>query len=335
MNNQSVAKVTLHNTTGNSDKIYECEVVQAGDLYLVKTQNGRRGGSMTPRTKTKEPVSLEAAMKIYNGVVRDKKADNYFELESGNTVAVQTASDDPTGAFHQPQLLNDIRRDTAMTLIEDDDWILQEKMDGKRIAVAIRSADVRISNKSARACSIPESIVKALQSLNSVEYVGPVLYFEADGELVYGKYHVFDIFAIDGADLRQLRYEDRAAQYTKLFERNKALSNEGRVFDAIEAVETFSRTDAKVLRSSASRKKKERMWLSNCARWPTHQVVPTAAGLPLSSILKRVPPQFAWETAPKETKHQAWNAVKRWCDSRCGKGDRSAEPACPTAERPC
>lgn len=245
MNNQSVAKVTLHNTTGNSDKIYECEVVRSGELYLVNTQNGRRGGSMTPRTKTKEPVSLEAAMKIYDGVVREKKADNYFELEAGNTVAVQTASNDPNGAFHQPQLLNDINREVAMTLIEDDAWVMQEKKDGKRIVVAISAADVRISNKSARACSIPESIVKAIQSLNSVDYVGPVLYVEADGELVDGKYHVFDIFAIDGADLRQSRYEDRAAQYTKLIERNKSLSNGDRVFDAIEAVETFSGTEAK------------------------------------------------------------------------------------------
>lgn len=40
MNNQTVAQVTLHNNTGNSDKIYECVVVRSGDLYLVNTQNG-------------------------------------------------------------------------------------------------------------------------------------------------------------------------------------------------------------------------------------------------------------------------------------------------------
>ena len=77
MTNETVAKVTLHNNTGNSDKIYECVVVRLGDLYLVNTQNGRRGGAMTPRTKTKAPVSLEAAMKIYDGLIREKRVDNY------------------------------------------------------------------------------------------------------------------------------------------------------------------------------------------------------------------------------------------------------------------
>jgi bifunctional non-homologous end joining protein LigD len=243
MNNQAVAQVTLHNNTGNSDKIYECVVVRSGDLYLVNTQSGRRGGSMTPRTKTKQPVSLEAAMKIYNGLVKEKKADNYYVLEGDVAVAGPATSNDPTGAFHQPQLLNDIDRDAAMALIEDDEWVMEEKMDGKRIAIAISASDVRISNKSARACSIPAPIVTAIQSLTSVEYVGPVLYIEADGELIGDKYHVFDIFAIDGADLRHLPYEARAAHYAKLISRNKALA--GGLFDAIEAVETFYGTAAK------------------------------------------------------------------------------------------
>lgn len=243
MNNQTVAQVTLHNNTGNSDKIYECVVVRSGDLYLANTQNGRRGGSMTPRTKTKEPVSLEAAMKIFDSLVKEKKADNYYVLEGDTTVAAPVASNDPTGAFHQPQLLNDIDRDVAMKLIEDDEWVMEEKMDGKRIAVAISPSEVRISNKSARACGMPAPIVTAIQALKSLEYVGPVLYFEADGELVGEKYHMFDIFAIDGSDLRQLPYETRAAHYAKLIGRNKALA--GGVFDAIEAVGTFYGTAAK------------------------------------------------------------------------------------------
>lgn len=127
MNNQTVAQVRLHNNTGNSDKIYECVVVRSGDLYLVNTQNGRRGGSMTPRTKTKEPVSLEAAMSIYDKLLREKLADNYYVLEGDNTVAAPAASNDPTGAFHQPQLLNDIDRDAAMALIEDDEWVMEER----------------------------------------------------------------------------------------------------------------------------------------------------------------------------------------------------------------
>lgn len=184
MNNQTVAQVTLHNNTGNSDKIYECVVVRSGDLYLVNTQSGRRGGSMTPRTKTKVPVSLEAAMKIFDGLVKEKTTENYFVIEGDNAVAAPTASNDPSGAFHQPQLLNDIDRDAAVALIEDDYWVMEEKMDGKRIAVAISASEVRISNKSARACSMPAPIVTAIQSLKSFAYVGPVLYVEADGELI-------------------------------------------------------------------------------------------------------------------------------------------------------
>jgi bifunctional non-homologous end joining protein LigD len=240
-----VASVTLHNNTGNSDKIYQCEVVQSGDLYLVNTLNGRRGSSMTPRTKTKVPVSLDEAMKIYDGVIREKRADNYRVLEAGTAVEAQAASNDADGAFHQPQLLNDIDRDAAMKLIEDDSWVMQEKKDGKRIVVAINLADVRISNKSARACTIPASIVTAIQSLHSDVFIGPVQYVEADGELVDGKYHVFDIFAIDGQDLRMLPYEDRAATYARLIARNKSVSVGNSLFDSLEAVESFYGTAAK------------------------------------------------------------------------------------------
>lgn len=241
-----VASVTLHNNTDNSDKIYQCDVVPSGDLYLVNTLNGRRGGSMTPRTKTKVPVSLDEAMKIYDGVIREKRADNYRVLEGGTAVEAQAASNDADGAFHQPQLLNDIDRDAAMKLIEDDSWVMQEKKDGKRIAVAINLADVRISNKSARACSIPASIVTAIQSLHSDVFIGPVQYVEADGELVDGKYHVFDMFAIDGQDLRMLPYEERAAASARLIARNKSVSVGNSLFDSLEAVESFYGTAAKL-----------------------------------------------------------------------------------------
>lgn len=240
----SVASVTLHNNTGTSDKIFQCDVVPAGDLFLVNTQNGRRGGSMTPRTRTKQPVSLDAAMKIYDGVIREKRADNYYVL-TGGQVEAQAASNDPTGSFHQPQLLNDIDRETAMSLISDDRWVLQEKMDGKRIVAAISLADARISNKSAKACTVPASIVTAIRALQSNVFFGPVQYVEVDGELIDGKYHIFDIFVIDGQDLRDLPYETRAAAYSRLIERNKSLSIGGRVFEALEAVETFYGTVAK------------------------------------------------------------------------------------------
>lgn len=92
MNNQVVAKVTLHNNTGNSDKIYECLVAGTGELFVVNTQNGRQGGAMTARTKTKEPVPFEAAMKIYDKLAREKKTDNYSVLEGDNSVVNQTVS---------------------------------------------------------------------------------------------------------------------------------------------------------------------------------------------------------------------------------------------------
>lgn len=246
MNNcNPIASTTLHNNTGNSDKIYQCDVVPSGDLCLVNTLNGRRGGSMTPRTKTKVPVSLEEAMKIYDGVIREKRADNYHVLDGDSAVQAQAASNDAGGAFHQPQLLNDIDRDAAMKLIEDDSWVMQEKYDCKRIVVAINLADVRISNKSAKACTIPASVVTAIQSLNSDVFIGPVQYVEADGELVDGKYHVLDIFAIDGRDLRMLPYEDRAAMYARLIARNKSVSVGAKLFDTLAAVESFYGTAAK------------------------------------------------------------------------------------------
>ena len=88
-------------------------------------------------------------------------------------------------------------------------------------------------------------IVTAIQSLHSDVFIGPVQYVEADGELVDGKYQVFDIFAIDGQDLRMLPYEDRAATYARLIARNKSVSVGNSLFDSLEAVESYYGTAAK------------------------------------------------------------------------------------------
>ncbi len=58
-------RISLYYTGGTSDKEYHLQLELQGDGWMVKALNGKRGGTLTTRDKTKSPVSYEAALKPY------------------------------------------------------------------------------------------------------------------------------------------------------------------------------------------------------------------------------------------------------------------------------
>ncbi|WBX73027.1 WGR domain-containing protein [Tenacibaculum pacificus] len=62
-----------------SDKVYEVDLCESQDLFIVNFRYGRRGASLREGTKTVFPVSYEEAEKIFNKLVGSKEKKGYSE----------------------------------------------------------------------------------------------------------------------------------------------------------------------------------------------------------------------------------------------------------------
>src|SRR5512147_1629851 len=71
--------VTLYCTENGSDKVYRTDVLEAQGGCAVLFWYGPRTGTLQPGTKTKSPVPKDEAVKIWEKLVREKKAKGYHE----------------------------------------------------------------------------------------------------------------------------------------------------------------------------------------------------------------------------------------------------------------
>jgi bifunctional non-homologous end joining protein LigD len=150
----------------------------------------------------------------------------------------------------RPQLLNSIDEDEALTLLQDPNWLIQEKLDGRHVVIKNDRGVITAANKQGLETQIPEEVI------NSVKYLNAVF----DGELVDGVFHCFDLLELKGTDLKHLSYKYRLNYLTSLtstaffrivpsyfdnkleiFNRFKAEGKEGVVFKRFDASFTEGR----------------------------------------------------------------------------------------------
>src|SRR5918993_344863 len=81
------------------------------------------------------------------------------------------------------------------------DWLFEQKFDGIRLLAYKRDGDVRLFSRNRLPQHLP-SVAAALARL-------PVRDVILDGELVGGKYHIFDVMWLDGRDVMALPLEER------------------------------------------------------------------------------------------------------------------------------
>lgn len=125
--------VTLYYREGSSDKVYMAGIEPRGKSFVVNFAFGRRGSTLQTGVKTPNPVDYQAALKVYEKLVREKMAKGYTPGEDGTPYQGTEREAVATGVF--PQLLNPIDEEQAQHLVSDDDWWMQEKFDGKRILI--------------------------------------------------------------------------------------------------------------------------------------------------------------------------------------------------------
>ena len=198
---------TLYFKEGSSDTIYQAAIEQQEAGYLVTFAYGRRGATLSTGTKTSSPVAYEDAQRIYDKLIKEKRAKGYTAGEAA--VAYTDGSRKVTDV--RPQLLNAV--DAADTFLMNDAFFLQEKKDGKRLLIRKQGEDVTGINRRGIECGIPGSIRVAAGSIPHD--------FLIDGEAVGETHHVFDLLEIDGSDIRHIPYRERLIKLAQLLSHGK------------------------------------------------------------------------------------------------------------------
>lgn len=196
--------VTLYYREGGSDKVYQCAIEQAGERFVVNFAYGRRGSTLNTGTKTNVPVDYEDAKRIFDKLVKEKQAKGYTQGEDGTPY--QHTEKQLSGIL--PQLLNSIEENQVLNLMEDEDWVGQEKFDGRRLIVRKEGPAINGINKKGCLVGLQEPLFQVIRQLD-----GDVV---LDGESIGDNYYAFDLLVLDGIDIRSWPYRERLAALMNL-----------------------------------------------------------------------------------------------------------------------
>ena len=222
--------VKLHCQEGTSDKVYNiylCQLIgqdQSND-HIVTFEYGRRGSALKEGTKTNSSVDYYEAVKIFNSLINEKRKKGYQLLDSFvdtrpiDTKVTEKLKEKPPvenkllpvelPPVYTPKcvLLNPITQDEADKLIANDDWMIQEKMDGVRFMIEAEvlpfGSEFKGYNRTGKDCKVPKFIIDDFELLNLEEKVF------LDGELIGDKFYVFDILQLGDKDLREIGFGKR------------------------------------------------------------------------------------------------------------------------------
>ena len=115
---QILPATSLYFREGGSDKEYHARIEAKNDGFVVNFAYGKRGAALTIGTKTSTPTTLEAATKIFDKLVTEKKAKGYTPSTEGKAFAMTEKAGEVSGLL--PQLLNPIEEDEVAPYLCDD-----------------------------------------------------------------------------------------------------------------------------------------------------------------------------------------------------------------------
>ena len=187
-------RVSLYCTEGGADKVYTLWVEPRDAGHVFVAQYGPRGGSVQEAVSA--VLSLEAAEKMYDKKMKEKRSKGYHEGENAPAFSAAEGNVD-TGL--RPMLLEDATAGGPDQFLDNDIWCGQEKMDGKRIMLRTGNKKVVGSNRRGLICPIPDVLVKSL-----VDAPDAII----DGELIGETFHAFDLVRMIG-DLNEVRFGKR------------------------------------------------------------------------------------------------------------------------------
>jgi bifunctional non-homologous end joining protein LigD len=196
---EELKTTSLYYCEGSSDKEYHVRLEPQDNGFVVNIAYGRRGSTLSTGTKTSAPVYYDAALMIFDKLVREKKAKGYTEGKNGTPYQHSDTASQVSGLM--PQLLNAIDEAEAARLTSNPSWAMQEKKDGRRMLLRKTGNTIEGVNKKGLVVSMPGTVIKTASELHG-SYV-------LDGEAIGDYLHVFDLLFLNGEDLRPKPYRQR------------------------------------------------------------------------------------------------------------------------------
>lgn len=196
----SIKSVSLYCTEGSSDKEYHVMLEEGDGGYLVNTAHGRRGRAMKPGTKTKTPVTLEAATKIYDKLVKAKMSDGYTEAESGARYVGTDLEERDSGL--SPMLPTAITMAELARLTDDPAWVFQEKFDGENRILVSENGILKGVNRRGLFCSMRAEWSDSAPTCAEGRTV-------IAGEDMGTRFVAFDLIEHNGQDVSRMPLRDR------------------------------------------------------------------------------------------------------------------------------
>lgn len=180
--------ISLYFSQGSSNKVYKASLEQSGSGYVVNVAYGKVGQTLRTGAKTKSPVPLDKAQKIYDSLVKAKTSKGYRSKDAEESEYVSDLDARDTGV--RPQLLNPVNKSCVTGLICDGDWWLQEKHDGVRMLVQVLDGKATAINRKGLTVGAPLTILDSFKSVPDGSLI--------DGEAIGDNFFAFDLLAYDG-----------------------------------------------------------------------------------------------------------------------------------------
>ena len=205
----AIRSVRLFFQEGSSDKVYNADLLEDGGKFTVHVEWGRRGSSLSSGNKAVK-VSRELADKTFDKLVREKRGKGYEELTAKvKPAAVAPPEGEGSGSKvggkrakvgHAAQLLTAIEDHELDGLLDDDDMIAQQKLDGVRVVVTV-GKELVATNRDGQVTELARGALAGLAYLPH----GTVV----DGEVLGDAYWLFDLLVLAGEDVRTRGYVER------------------------------------------------------------------------------------------------------------------------------
>lgn len=203
-------EISLYYRKGASDKMYQVRIEPKDAGFVVRFAFGRRGTALNTGTKTPVPVDYAEAREVFEKLVRAKLAKGYSPGGEGIPFRHTGLEGRDTGIACQ--LLHPVSvEEEVAELLQDAEFCLQEKFDGKRLLVRKAGNVIEGINRKGLAVALPESLSRAVGETIDADCL-------LDGESLGESLVVFDLLEADGRDLRSRPYIDRLTALDGLIE---------------------------------------------------------------------------------------------------------------------
>ena len=256
-----IKETALSFKEGSSDKVYYVTVEKLeNDKCVVNFAFGRRGNTLQTGTKTNEPVDWRVAEMIFDKLVQEKMKKGYKGAIISNLTSIREVEGSKASskviqvikteevAVSKCVLLNAIKEEQVHELMNNDDWMIQEKMDGVRYMLEFEGIQPHPKfkgyNRKGKEVPVSQEIKDEFESFD--EHLPPNCFL--DGELIGKTFYVFDILSMDG-DLREqssgMRYNLLAKYINKYFRKSKYIKLVGAYGTKEEKEKLFNDSIAK------------------------------------------------------------------------------------------